>query len=210
MADVVLTASSCRGRVETARLILAFAAADYQDIRLQWGGEKMVELEANGMLRYGELPMLFVDGEQVHKAMPICRMLARMYGLTGINSLQSGQIDEVVDALNDVLDEVELIYRMRAVTEKDAKMKEVIGTKVRACFVALEKRISVSGDGLSLTPGCATTWAELHLVNVVDLVKGMANSHPLPITPRLQILLDRTRDLPNIASWLKKRPNFVL
>ena len=32
----------------------------------------------------------------------------------------------------------------------------------------------------------------LFLVNVVDLVQGMAPSHPLPITPRLQILLDRS------------------
>jgi len=209
MTDVVLTASNCRGRIETARLILEFAGADYQDVRLQWGGEKMVELEASGMLRYGELPMLFVDGDQVHKPMPICRMLARRYGLTGIDSLQSGQIDEVVDALNDVLDEVELTYRSRVVAEKDAKMEKVIGTKMKACFATLEKRISASAND-SLLPGLSTTWAELHLVNVVDLVQGMAPSHPLPITPRLQILLVRTRSLPNVANWLAKRPNFVL
>jgi len=105
------------------------------------------------------------------------------------------------------------------VTEKDAKMKEVIDTKVRACFSALEKRISETGvdpAGLTpgptpgLTPGRCTTWAELHLVNVVDLIKGMAPFHPLPITPRLQSLLDMTRELPNVANWLEKRPNFIL
>jgi len=175
MTDVVLTASNCRGRVETARLILAFAGADYQDVRLQWGGENMVELEASGMLRYGELPMLFVDGDQVHKPMPICRMLARRYGLTGIDSLQSGQIDEVVDALNDVLDEVELTYRSRVVAEKDAKMDKVIGTKMKACFATLEKRISASAND-SLLPGRPTTWAELHLVSWVIICYDYYNS----------------------------------
>ena len=34
----IKTISFYRSRVETARLILAFAGVEYQDVRLQWGG----------------------------------------------------------------------------------------------------------------------------------------------------------------------------
>ena len=42
-------------RVETARLILAFADADYQDVRLQWGGFSYMLL----LLCYLSLPLIY-------------------------------------------------------------------------------------------------------------------------------------------------------
>ena len=77
---------------------------------------------------------------------------------------------------------------------------------------------SNSGDSL--------TWADFHLLHVVDMLHGYAPHNPVGIllicpvinvmfqllnaTPKLEALVARSRALPNIAAWLEQRPRTVL
>ena len=52
-------------------------------------------------LPYGQLPVLEYDGEVLCQSLTIARFLARESGLAGQSALESAQIDEVVDSIND-------------------------------------------------------------------------------------------------------------
>ena len=74
--------------------------------------------------------------------------------------------------------------------------------------------------------GDSLTWADLHLLHVVDMLQGYAPHNQvgsrflcpvtnvtwqlLKATPKLEALVARTRALPNIAAWLERRPRTVL
>ena len=54
--------------------------------------------------------------------------------------------------------------------------------------------------------GNSTTWAELHFLQFVDLIAKIKEDF-LAAVPKLQSLDERTRKIPNVAKWLKDRPN---
>ena len=54
-------------------------------------------------LPYGQVPMLEYDGETICQSITITRFLAKECGLDGRDNLENAKIDEVVDAVSDLL-----------------------------------------------------------------------------------------------------------
>ena len=52
-------------------------------------------------MKFGQVPVLEVDGKQVAQSMAIARFLARRYKLAGKNELEEAEADAIVDCISD-------------------------------------------------------------------------------------------------------------
>merc|ERR1711892_1483018 len=98
MSQIKLTYFDLRARAEPARLVLAYAGVKYIDDRIPapWAAMKPTT-------PYGQTPLLQWDGQVIAQSMTITRFLAAEFGLKGKNNLESAQVDEIVDTIEDVI-----------------------------------------------------------------------------------------------------------
>ena len=78
MAQIKLTYFNLRARAEPARLVLAYAGAKYEDVRLPapWDNPKpWAALKPT--TPYGQCPLLEWDGEVIAQSMAITRLLQK-------------------------------------------------------------------------------------------------------------------------------------
>merc|ERR1711872_1069693 len=168
-----------RGRAETSRLVLAYAGVSYEDERIT--GEQLAALKPT--LAYGQLPKLEYKGESLYQSVSIARFLAREFGIAGKTNLEKAQGDERV---------------------KEEKMKKVVGETIPTSFANLEKNLERRGGEFFV--GDNFSWAELHLLQLVDLIVSMKSQKVLESTPKLANLIQRTKNVPNIKKYLEERP----
>eukprot|EP00090_Calanus_glacialis_P028573 TRINITY_DN45882_c0_g1_i1.p1 TRINITY_DN45882_c0_g1~~TRINITY_DN45882_c0_g1_i1.p1 ORF type:complete len:205 (-),score=76.29 TRINITY_DN45882_c0_g1_i1:437-1051(-) len=200
MADIKLTYFNGRGRAETARLVLAYAGAKYEDERIT--GEQLAALKST--LAYGQLPKLEFKGEALYQSVSIARFLAREFGIAGSSNLERAQSDEVVDAITDIQNAIYGALFEKDDAIKEEKMKKVSGETIPSSLANLEKNLVKRGGQFFV--GNSFTWAELHLLQLVDILVGMKNEKALEATPKLANLMARTKQIPNIKQYLEDRP----
>ena len=68
------------GKAEGTRLACAVAGLELEDYRFA-SREEFMAMKTSGELRYGQVPCLFVDGEQVNQSSCILRTVGRLGGL---------------------------------------------------------------------------------------------------------------------------------
>ena len=129
------------------------------------------------------------------------RFLAAEFGLKGKNNLESAQIDEVVDTIEDVIN-----VTIKTHFETDAaKKKETIGqlnkSTVLPMLANIEKRLSSRGGQFLV--GNALSLADIHLF---FFCSEYTTPQLLSLTPNIANLVKRVEYLPNIQKWLKSRP----
>jgi len=196
---IKLTYFNIRGRAETARLILAYAGAKYDDERVT--GEEFALMKPS--LSYGQLPRLRYKGKEFFQSMAVARFLAAEFGLEGRDNVEKAEVNEVVDAINDMQTAVFIAMREKNEAEKALKMKKALEETVPAGLRNLEKVLSNRGG--QFFAGNALTWAELHFLQFVDFMLRLS-PQVLENSPLLKDNLTRTKDLPNIKKWIGERP----
>lgn len=50
---------------------------------------------------FGVMPVLEIDGKELHQSLALGRYLGKQFGLGGKNALEDLEIDAIVDTLND-------------------------------------------------------------------------------------------------------------
>ncbi|CAL1548978.1 unnamed protein product [Lymnaea stagnalis] len=142
-----------RGRAEVARLILAAAGKEYEDLRFseeEWPKYKP-------LTPYGQVPALQVDDVVYAQSNAIFSFLAREFGFLGGSSLEIFKIDEIVNLVNDFVNaSADALFHTDDPAAKEAalkKVKEVVGPRTLGFLeVILEKNGTgyLVGDKLSL------------------------------------------------------------
>ena len=162
--------------------------------------------------------MLEYDGEVLCQSLTIARFLARESGLAGQSALESAQIDEVVDSINDTqlaivrfyhhLLIIKFLFQYKVHFTKDEKEKEDMMTKLKEetipKFLQNLEKILIRRGGQYFA-GNSVSWAELYFLQFVDLI-NMIQDDFLNTVPKLKNLDERTRKIPNVAKWLEERP----
>merc|ERR1711971_981079 len=101
---VKLTYFNLRDRAEPSRLLLAYGGIKYEDCRLTPAFEDPKEWSAlKPKTPYGSLPLLEWNGTCIAQSMAVARFIAREVGLAGRCNMESAQIDEIIDAINDMV-----------------------------------------------------------------------------------------------------------
>ncbi|XP_071548157.1 hematopoietic prostaglandin D synthase-like isoform X2 [Panulirus ornatus] len=191
-----------RARGEPIRWILKAVGATYTEERIdifkQWLARKP-EFE------WGRVPVLVVEGKQLHQTVVICRYLGEKHHLSSSDLWTATRQQEVVEAIHDPSESVGLAFLSRV--RQDEKLQTAMAEKVKKrlpeLVTILESRITDHGWILSTE----MTWVDVFVAAYLDiyesLLPGMLEGHP-----KCQCLLARVKDLPPIKAWLQERPAF--
>ncbi len=142
------------------------------------------------------MPVLEVDGKMLGGSGSIQRYLAEKFGLAGSNDFENAEIDSIIDAIGDLAQELRKLN-----SEKDEAKKAEMKTETFPKFFGIfEKLISNNASGWIY--GSKVTYADFALYNVMGWVQtGAADSFPA-----IKKNMEAVETLPNIAKWLKERP----
>ena len=195
-----------RGRAEITRLIFAQAGVEYEDRRVEYETE-WAELKPTTPT--GALPILEVDGKVFPGSGPIERFVAERHGLAGANDLDNLWLAGIVDTINDLWFKV-----MTSIYEKDEArkaqlLKELPETHIPRYLGILEKWAGANNSAGGWLYGPKVTYADFTFFVVSGYVSDAA-PNSLDKYPALQKLISSVENLPNIAKWLKERPETKL
>ena len=189
-----------RGFAEQSRFVFAQAGVKYEDVRTE--REQWPSLKPS--MPYGMLPVLEVDGKMIGGSGIIVRYLGETLGLAGANVEENAQIASIVDAIDDVNKEV-IKCRFEADETKKAEMRkklveETLPTKLRY----FETRAGSNDDGWLYGK---LTWADFSVYMALDRTLATVGDDALKDFPNLKKLRVSVEKLPNIAKWMKERPD---
>jgi len=198
MADVKLTYFNLRARAEPCRLLLAYGGIKYEDERITPSWEDPAPWGAlKASTPYGQLPMLTWNGTVICQSMACARFIAKEIGIGGRTNLECAQVDEIIDAIQDLINKGATLF----FAKDDEGMKKHMSETVPAAFVQIEKRIESRGGQFLV--GNAFTFADLHLFAYVS---ELPDKTFVDATPKIKSLVDRVGKLPNIKAWVESRP----
>lgn len=189
-----------RGNAEVIRLIFAQAGVKYEDIRL---AQDKWESEFKPKTPYGVVPVLDIDGKIVGGAGPIARYLAKQYGLAGEDDDARLVLGGAEDALNDLRAKLGEIHFEKDETRKEAAKKQFVEKLIPRVLGGLEKLAASNKDGWFY--GSNVSYVEFLFICTVEYLQ-MGDPAGLDKYPALKKLNESVRQLPNVAKWIKDRP----
>ncbi|KAK3608733.1 hypothetical protein CHS0354_000999 [Potamilus streckersoni] len=152
------------------------------------------------------MPVLEIDGKKFCQSAAISRMIARDYGLYGVDVTEALRIDEIYEAVGDAIREIAKPFYEKdeeKKTEISKNLWEVVFPKFLRFF---EMRLSENEEKSGFLVGNKLSIADLALFNVLDIAEGWHGSPLLGNNPTLQALTERIKAVPEIAAWMEKRP----
>ncbi|CAI8028451.1 Glutathione S-transferase 1 (Fragment) [Geodia barretti] len=194
MSQYKLTYFNGRGRAELIRLILAQAGVQYEDHRI--AGEEWPELKPT--TPFGCLPILEVDGKTLGGSAPIAVFVAQRHGLAGANDFENAEIGGIMDYMFDLMLGFMTMHFEKDETRKAALKKKFEEEDCPKKLAVLEKK--VTNDGWLY--GSKVTYVDLAFFNFSERFP----SEVLAKLPGLKGVIDKVGALPNIAKWVKDRP----
>jgi len=202
-----------KGRAEPARLILAQAKVEYEDHRIEFADWPALK----STLKFGQVPVLEVDGKTIAQSMSIARFLARRYNLAGKNELEEAEADMMVGVMDDAFsDFVACLLEGKMKRNDEARQKiliEEFKTKTLPAFLDVMQKV-LDDNGGNYLVGSDLTWADLvfvcgleMFVNGHGMMPDYENKDALKDHKSISEFKQKIEDLPNIKAWIEKRPN---
>merc|ERR1712025_919776 len=200
MAEIKLTYFNVKARAEVTRLILAYAGVKYVNERFT----KEEFDPKKSSFRYGQLPVLTYNGEEMYQSLAIARFLAAEFNLAGKNNIEAAQADEVVDAVLDIM-----VPRWKILfgpeSEREEGLAKYFDETATPCLERLEKLLHARGGQFLV--GNKLTWADIYVFSYYD---GTGDKEFLNNFPGLKNLMGRIEGLPNIKNYLSNRPETLM
>ena len=190
-----------RGAAEVARLVLAQAEVEYEDVRLS--SEEWAEFKPK--TPYSVMPVLEVDGQLMGGSMPITRYLARQYGLAGDSDKTRLILEGAEDAITDCSQKMMTMYFEKDEAKKAELKKAFTETVTPKCFSGLEKLAASNNCAEGWFYGPTVSYVDFYLMHTVEYIQFEA-PNVLDTYPALKKLVENVKKLPNVAKWLKERP----
>ncbi|KAM4049112.1 hematopoietic prostaglandin D synthase [Anomaloglossus baeobatrachus] len=190
MPNYKLTYFNFRGRAEILRYLFAYTNTEYEDHRIEykdWPTHK-------DKYPFGKLPVVEIDGTVYYQSLAIGRLLAKKAGLKGKTDLDELRVDAILDTIDDFVS----LYPWSG---DEKAMKEYMDKNGTAVLSGLEKEL---GDNKWFT-GDYVTWADLYWDTCSDSIEYY-HSGVFKDYPNLLSLKKRVKELPEIAAWIKRRP----
>ena len=202
LPNIKLTYFNLRARAEPARILLAYAGVSYQDNRLPppWENIEAWAAQKNSY-PYGCLPMLYWGEEEIAQSVAIARFLATKFGLIGRDNIETAQVDEIICALQDVINAGYAVLHEKDETRKTSLAEKHKDVTIPTVLTNIEKRLQSRGGQFLV--GNALTWADFQ---TFFFCSELRDQEVLKTVPGIADLVSRVGNLPNIKAWLKSRP----
>ncbi|WP_437932500.1 glutathione S-transferase [Sorangium sp. So ce291] len=200
-----LTYFTGRGRAEKIRLLLAEAGVDYEEVdvgpwHLTDKPPQFLDLKASGKLAFGKLPLWEEPGgARVVQSGAILRHIARKTGLHGRDALEAAACDEIIDAVEEVVD------RARAIMDAEpAKLAEllplVIGEELPRWLEQLDRIVKNNPSGFFV--GSSVTVADTTVFSLLEMLSDNGLSESIATYSGLSGFLQRMKQRPGLSRYL--------
>ncbi|XP_025420331.1 glutathione S-transferase-like [Sipha flava] len=197
-----LTYFDVKGRAEIIRFLFSYMNVDFEDRRIereQWPSIKPTT-------PFGQLPLLEIDGKELNQSLSISRYLAKKAGLAGKDEWESLLIDIAVDNINEMR---QVIINYFHEKNEDIKSKQIITivNETIPFYVERFEKIISENDGYFVNG--KLSWSDLYFVSILDTIQHVTKVDLIEGHPHLTLLKQRVLAVPQIKSWIAKRPNPV-
>jgi glutathione S-transferase len=199
MPSYKLTYFDVTALAEPIRFLLSYLNEDFEDFRFpreQWPSLKP-------SMPFGKVPVLEIDGKVLNQSTAITRYLSKKAGLAGSDDWESLLIDIAVDNIHDLRQALALYAYDPNEESKAAKYGPLINETVPFYMNKFENIVE-ENNGYFVNG--KLSWADLFFVAVLDYLNFMAKIDLLEGHPKLQALKEQVVGIPQIKSWIEKRP----
>ncbi len=159
------------GRAESIRFLAAHAKVPIEtvlvsnDVVPSPNGQPIAALKETGILEFGQVPVLEVDGKHLAQSWAILRFLGRQHGYYPSDADAAYQVDSTIDAVEDFLGSY-FKFMFEHDAERKKAAKETFLTKFLPNWLnAIEKRITKNSSQKYIV-GDKMTIADFALGNV--------------------------------------------
>lgn len=195
------------GRAESIRFLAAHAKLDLTNEIVS--NEKLAELKSAGVLEFGQLPMLEVDGKHLVQSWAILRFLGRQHGYYPTDPETAWRVDSTIDACEDYLN---TYFRMQFESNEEKKKvaTENFYKFLPTWLAAIEKRIA-SNETQKYIVGPKITIADFALACIgFNMLLNEANpsyAETLPHIEKHEILKAYANSIKEeLGEYLASRP----
>ena len=203
MPTYKLSYFNARGGGEAIRFIFAQAGVEYEDNRLtseQWA-------EFKPRTPYSVMPVLEVDGKIMGGSFPIARFLATRFGMAGEDDIAALILDGAVDAIKDLSQKAVATFFEKDEEKKAALKKDLAENIIPRVFGGLEKLAAANNCAEGWFYGPKVSYADIYFFHCITYVQNKDAPNVLDKYPALKKLNESVATLPNIAKWIKERPD---
>ena len=202
-----------RGLAEISRILLAIGKEEYEDFRyplkiIDWSKHQMEKEEfekdkADGKLKgsLNKVPYLEVDGTIIPQSKSIERYLARRFSMMGENDLEAVRIDSLCECIRDFKDAYQPV---RKADNKEQAMNEWF-TKTLVEKLGLLEHL-VDGEGYSVGNRLSLSDVVIFAFITQFFDNKEASMNATLATPKIRSIVENVALLPQVVSWLEKRP----
>eukprot|EP01091_Cochliopodium_minus_P021197 TRINITY_DN95_c0_g3_i1.p1 TRINITY_DN95_c0_g3~~TRINITY_DN95_c0_g3_i1.p1 ORF type:complete len:214 (+),score=81.93 TRINITY_DN95_c0_g3_i1:72-713(+) len=207
MSNLKITYFNAEGRAEPIRLALFIGGIEFDDERIDF--PELQKRKPN--LPFGSLPVLTTgEGEIIAQSNAVLRYAGRLAKLYPQDNLQATRVDELIDAVEDLLSKVNPIIYGQLNEEAKKQGLEKINTEILPQWVnLLEKRIQKYGKG-GYAVGDQLTVIDLKLAVIFGSIivgKGAftgISGESVKNAPGLLGVYNKVKEHPKVVEWNKK------
>ncbi|KAL5235176.1 hypothetical protein ACI65C_002586 [Semiaphis heraclei] len=204
MSVYKLTYLNVPALAEPIRFLLSYLEIDFEDIRYE--SEEWPTVKTKIPLPFGKIPVLEIDGKMLNQSTAICRYLSKKAGLAGSDEWESLLIDITVDNFNDFRQTFRTyILDVTAKESKPEKYKTFINEIIPFYMNRFENTV---GENNGYFVNGKLSWADIYFVAIIDFFSYVGKVDLLEDRPNLQALKKKILEIPQIKSWITKRPAF--
>ena len=203
-------------RAEVCRLALYIGNIDFEDVRMKWRDDFDMMINTgklpNGLKSpFRQIPVMEVDGKMIGQTAGIARFCGKLSDLYPKNDdLLAAQIDQIIDAANDITNLVGLTMREKDFDKKKLARKKLAEETLPKWFNFLEE-ILKDNNSSEWFAGNKMSIADLAIWRLLGwLISGKLDQVPTTILEPYQLLhkLYKLVDShPKVSEWMSIKYN---
>uniref|UniRef100_A0A069DQM3 glutathione transferase n=1 Tax=Panstrongylus megistus TaxID=65343 RepID=A0A069DQM3_9HEMI len=199
MSTYKLTYFPVKALAEPIRFILSYMDKEFEDVRFERENWPTIK----PTMPFGKVPVLEVDGTQLHQSTAITRYFGKEAGIAGKDNWEALQIDIAVDTIHDLRQAISSFWYESDENVKEKKRNEVLKDVVPFYLNKLDELVKSNGGYLA---NSALSWGDLYFIAISDYLSHMAGIDIFENHPNLKSLKDTVLGIPKIKAWVDKRP----
>ncbi|KAF0307546.1 Glutathione S-transferase [Amphibalanus amphitrite] len=156
---------------------------------------------------WGQVPVLYINGEPLPQTVAICRYLAELYSLKPSTAWRCARADAVAEAVSDITNRAATVRRATDPGVKKVLRAEFLETRLPEFLTQLEEKLN---EGQFLC-GEQVCWVDIYLATMLEVIGAICRvDDPSAGFPRTAALVSRVRSIPEIAAWIARRPPSIV
>ncbi|XP_033107062.1 glutathione S-transferase Yc-like [Anneissia japonica] len=204
MSGIKLTYVKGRGFGESGRLIMAAAGVEWEEAHLT-DKAQFEKLKQDGLLMFGQVPLLQIDGLNIVQSRAIIQYLANKFDMAGKTAADKAKVNMIIEGAKDFG-----IFHGIAFHPKESQAGLIAENKKKAenrYLPAFEKLLSGSNSGYfvgdSLTAADVLVFEDLLFME--DYLPGLTASYP-----KLQVFFEKMKGNPKLSAYLSSDKRFPI